>query len=277
MKNKIVNKIKEVLARLWFVINKPMVGVLPGQIAFFLVLSIFPILILIGLIGSTFDISIGTILDFFKGALPKEIIELLANFLDGKGFDTNIGFSMISGFLIASNGAHSIIMASNTLYGFPNDSYIKRRIKALFIIILLMLLFFLTFFVLAFGNIILKIIFEVLDMSDYLSLIYHLFIYFKWPVVMFFMFFVIKLIYTIAPDWNVLSQQTTRGAWFTTIGWIVATFIYSCYVNYFTSYDIFYGSLSSIVVMMIWIYVLSYILVVGIAINVSDYEINHRD
>mgnify|MGYP003295219685 CR=1 FL=1 len=46
---------------------------------------------------------------------------------------------MIIGFFLASNGADAIILASNNLYGFPNSDYLKRRIKAIFIIILIAL------------------------------------------------------------------------------------------------------------------------------------------
>ena len=61
---------------------------------------------------------------------------------------------------------------------------------------------------------------------------------------------------------------------FTTLAWSLVTAFYSYYVSHFTNYDIFYGSLSGIVVLMMWIYILSYILVVGIAINTEVYKVN---
>ena len=89
---------------------------------------------------------------------------------------------------------------------------------------------------------------------------------------MFIMYFNIKLIYAVAPDWKILSKYTTKGAIFTNIGWVLATLIYSYYASHFSNYDLFYGSLSNIVALMIWIYALSYILVIGIAINVNEYK-----
>ena len=59
---------------------------------------------------------------------------------------------------------------------------------------------------------------------------------------------------------------------FTTISWTISTAIFSYYVSHFSHYDIFYGSLSSVVVLMIWIYFISYILVIGISINVKEYH-----
>ena len=68
-----------------------------------------------------------------------------------------------------------------------------------------------------------------------------------------------------------------RGAIFTTLGWILVTAIYSYYVAHFSKYDIFYGSLSNIIILMMWIYILSYILVLGIAINSNYYEMAKTD
>lgn len=267
-----MKKVKEVISKLWGIVTNPMVRILPGQIAFFLVLSIFPILILVGLIASFFSLSMDNVVNVITDALPLEVVELLVPLLEGKGFDTNVGISMITGFIIASNGAHSIILASNTLYGFPHSDLIKRRVKSIFIIILMIILFLFTLIVLAFGDIILKEVLEMISSDSISRIIYQSFLYLRWPFAMLIMFISIKLIYTMAPDWKILSKYTTKGAAFTTLGWSIATMIYSYYANHFSNYDLFYGGLSNIVILMIWIYALSYILVVGIAINVNEYQ-----
>ena len=71
-------------------------------------------------------------------------------------------------------------------------------------------------------------------------------------------------------------MYTNKGAIFTTIGWSLATVVYSFYVTNFTNYNLFYGSLTNIIVMMIWIYLLSYILMFGMAINASSYKIEQE-
>ena len=123
-----MKRLKDSLKKLWDIVTNPMVRVLPGQIAFFLVLSVFPILILVGLIASFFSISMTTIVEAITEAFPKDVVNLMVPLLEGKGFDTNVGISMLTGFIIASNGAHSIILASNALYGFPHSDLIKSEI-----------------------------------------------------------------------------------------------------------------------------------------------------
>ena len=86
------------------------------------------------------------------------------------------------------------------------------------------------------------------------------------------MYLNIKLIYTIAPSKNIRSEETTYGAAFTTFCWILATLIFKFYLNHFARYDIIYGNLASIIIMMVWMYFLSYIFVLGMAINASRRE-----
>lgn len=265
-------KIKIISKKLYSIIRKPEMLILPANLAFFLVLSVIPIFILIGLVASTFSLSLDLVIDFIGENLPSQVTEILETFISGKGIDLNVGFFTITAFILASNGPHSIIVTSNTLYNFEQGSYLNRRIKALILTILLVSLFIFIIVVLAFGNNILKAIFEIGILKNLSNFAYSLFVYLKWPIAFFIIFFSIKLIYTIAPDKNVPSKYVNKGAIFTTLGWILATAIYSYYVSHFSKYDIFYGSLSNIIILMMYIYFLSYILVLGIAINSNSYE-----
>lgn len=267
-----MNFTKRYLKKLIKIIKKPEMKVLPGNIAFFLVLSIFPIITLCGFLATFFNVSIDSVIGFMNSALPSEVNNILIPYMSGSGMDIHIGFSIITGYIVASNGAHSIIISCNTLYGFEHSSYFRRRIKALFITILLVTLFVFTLLVLAFGNYILKFLLSFDFFGNLSNSFYYLFLLLKWPLAIIFIFFMIKLIFTIAPDSLIKSKITTRGAFFTSISWIVSTFIYSYYVMHFSNYDIFYGSLSNIIVMMMWIYILSCSLVIGIAISVQDYN-----
>lgn len=272
-----MDKIKRYIKNLFEIISIPSMSYLPGNLAFYLMLSIFPILTLLGVVASSFSIDINSVSNVLDMALPTDVADILNSFIIGKGFDTNIGIFMIIGFYLASNGADAIILASNNLYGFPNRDYVKRRIKAIFIIILIILLFIFMLGFLAFGNHILSFILNLISDRYIVSIISNLFKILKWPFSIFVIYFNIKLIYTIAPDWKILGKHTTKGAIFTTVGWILAIQIYSYWVNNFSNYGIFYGSLSNIVVLMLLTYIISYILVIGIAINVRCYEYKLKD
>ena len=94
----------------------------------------------------------------------------------------------------------------------------------------------------------------------------------RWPLTFLMIFFSVKLIYVLAPSVKVKGSDTTIGAFITTIGWILFTLIFGYYIKYFSKYDIIYGGLSSITVLLIWIYALCFILVLGIVINTLKYN-----
>ncbi len=269
-----MNLTKRYIKKLIRIIKKSEMRILPGNIAFFMVLSIFPIITLCGFFASLFNVSLSTVLNLLNDLLPGQVYNLLFPYISGNGMDIHVGFSMLLGYIFASNGANSIIICSNTLYDIPHTGYFTRRIKALFLTIILVILFVFTLFVLAFGNSILKL---VLSFTSIGNSIYYLFLLLKWPVAIVFIFFMMKVIFTVSPDTTIKSSNTTKGAFFTSVSWIISTFIYSYYVQHFSHYDIFYGSLANIIIMMIWVYILAYTLVIGIAINTQSYRDDIKD
>ena len=76
----------------------------------------------------------------------------------------------------------------------------------------------------------------------------------------------------MAPDKEIERKTTNKGSIFTTVGWILATEIFAFYIERFTKYDVFYGSISNILVLLLWVYLLSYIYVIGMIINASVYK-----
>ena len=94
----------------------------------------------------------------------------------------------------------------------------------------------------------------------------------KWPITFIIIFLNIKLIYQIAPSKEIKSEETTIGAFITTLGWVVFTAFFGYYIKYFGRYDLVYGGLSSIIILLIWVYTLCFILILGIVINTMKYN-----
>ncbi len=267
---------KNFFKKIWNIFMRPEMMILPGQIAFFIVLAIFPMLTLIGYIGSNISLFSNGFLSIMNNIIPSEILDVLLPFITESHITGNVAFFLIVGFYMISNGTNSLIVASNELFGLKHDYFIKRRIKAFFMIILLMGLFIFTVLVLAYGNIIVGQIIHLEIFEDVSDKLYKIFVLLKWPVAFICIFWTLKLFYAIAPDSQIPSRYMNKGALFTTVCWIVGTAIYSLYISNFHNYTMFYGGISTIIAMMIWIYFLSYILVMGIAINSTDYNMTQK-
>jgi membrane protein len=267
-------KMRRFIRRILFTIGRPEMAILPGQLAFFFVLSLVPIVSLIGVLASVFNVSADKVFEFLNVSFSADVTNAINVVLQGKGFDSNIGLFLFSAFIIASNGMYSIVVASNILYGVENKNYIRLHIKAILLTLIVIGLIIFNLVVPAFGGQIINLIRNSSVSPDVIDRIYWMYNILKYPLSFIFIYFNIKLIYTVAPDIKIYSKDVTYGAVFTSLIWILATRIFSYYVGHFARYDVFYGSLSNIVALMFWVYILCYVLVLGMALNASKEELD---
>lgn len=260
---------KKTFKRLFKTIRRDEMRILPGQLAFFIVFSLIVIFTLIGLICSTYVTH--ELIDLIEDSLPLAVASILKSVLEPNSGDFNLIIFVICSLFIASNGCTAMIITSNALYHIKNDNIVKQQIKAIIMTLILILLILFTVLVPAFGEFIINLIKDHYKEGRLIETISLIFSYLKTPLSFILMFFGVKIIYTIAPDKNIASKYTTYGALFTTCGWIIATKIYSLYINNINTYNIFYGSLANIIIFLFWVYILAYIFTLGIALNNDRY------
>lgn len=256
--------------KVFSIIKRPEMRILPGQLAFFFVLSLIPLIALVGTIAASFNISVSSLEEAMKVALPVDISNTLLTYVSGKGLNFNIIIFFLSAFILASNGCHSMIITSNEIYKIECSQVLKRRMKAILMTFILVLLVVFLLIVPVYGDSILSLALSYTRNDPRVMFLGTIYQILKYPVSIILIYLNIKLLYTIAPDKSIKAHTTTYGAIFTTITWVIATEIYSFYVATFANYDIFYGSISSIIILLVWVYLLSYIFVLGMAINAGD-------
>lgn len=267
----LVEKSKTFMKRVLEIIKKPEMRILPGQLAFFLLLSIIPLFAIIAVVAAKFSLSIESLIQVINQNLPKEVADFIIQIIGGKSISMNIVIFCVSGFILASNGPHSMIISSNILYKVKDKDFLTRRIKAILMTIILVILFLFVLAVPAFGDKIVNIIVSLIasdKIGKAISIGYNIL---KYPTSILIIFFFIKLLYTMAPDTTIKSKDTTTGAFVTTIGWIISTEVYSFYVSSFAKYNLLYGSVANLIILFLWIYLLSYIFVLGMALNASSH------
>lgn len=264
------NRIKRGIKNFFRIIRRPEMEILPGHLAFSFVLSIVPTLTILSFVASTLHVSLDFIMDFIAKAFSPDFANMLLGADMVVQADFNFFVTLIVGYYIASNGAASIIVSSNTIYGIENSSFFKRRIKSFIMTLFIILLFVFLLIFGVFGNKIIEML-QIMDISQSIITNITLFIsVFKGPISWFIIFLFVKIIFTMAPDKKISSHEVNKGAIFTSVGFVLITYVYSIYVTGFAKYNVFYGNLASIVVLMIWFYLLSYIFTIGLALNYRE-------
>lgn len=265
-----MERVRKVFKNIIEVIKKPEMRVLPGQLAFFFVISLIPLIALIGAIAAKFSISIETVKESIMGVIPSGVADVLLSAINGERLNFNIIVFFFSAFILASNGPHSMIITSNEIYKIKSRDIVSRRIKAIMMTVVLVSLLLFLLVVPVFGNSIFGILKEYSKNQTAVDALYTVYKILKYPISIVLVYLNIKLLYVLAPDKKIESNSTTQGAIFTTISWIIATEIYSIYVGKFSKYNIFYGSISNILILLLWVYILSYIFVLGMAFNAGN-------
>lgn len=261
---------KSFFNRFWDAFWRPEMLILPGQLAFFLFLSLVPTITLIGYACSYLNLSNELVQSFLSNILSEDISNLVAPILIATKITPTFFISLGVGYFTASQGMSSIIVASNTIYGIKDSGFFKRRLKAIIMELFIVILFLFILVVPLLGN-------SIIDLLHYFNLdiqtteiIIKTLNFLRGPFSWLVIFVFIKIIYTMAPDKKIPSRNVNGGAFFTTIGWIVTTSIYSYYIRGFANYSVFYGALANIVILMLWVYFLSYIFVIGMAMNYHE-------
>lgn len=274
------SKLQKYSNKKWFIfldnliynIKNDEVTAIGAQLTYYLILSIFPFLIFfLNIVGHT-SINIEDLLDDLFIVLPTETQVLLNGVIEeisATSSDTLLSLSIILALWSGSLGITAIIKAINKAYNIKKKrNYIKLKILSLLFTIALVVLLMVVLLTLVFGEVIGNAIFTYIGA---INIFYRLWEDFRKLVALLSMVVIFALLYkySITPKERIKVKlvHTLPGAIFTTIGWIIASSIFSYYVNNFANYSKTYGSLGGVIVLLVWLYITSIMIVLGGEIN----------
>ena len=250
-------------------LNRDHVNAYAAQASFFIMIAIFPLLmLLLTLIRYT---------PVTEVDLLKSVIAVTPNYLDplmeqiiGEMYSQSsfaiISITAATTLWSASNGILAIIRGLNSVFGREEErNFIIVRLICSFYTIVLLVLIVLALGFMVFGNSVLRLFNEKIpflyDLAEYIIDLRIMYI----PI---FFTFAFVYVYRIVPNKHFRFIDYIPGALFTSLGWIISSYGYSLYIDYFASATYIYGSLTTVVIMMLWLYMCMYILFMGAEINI---------
>ncbi len=260
------------LHELFYRIKDDEVTAIGAQLTYYLILSIFPFLIFFLNLLSYTSITQDEVLDNFIIMLPIEVQILIKNVVAeivSSSSDTLLSLGIILTLWTGSLGISAIIRAVNKAYDVEKKRpYWRIKGLAIFFTIALAFLLILVLSMLVFGEVIGKKLFSrfgALYVFSHIWQLLRLIIPFVSMVIIF------ALLYKLSPTpeegLDIKFRHTLPGAIFTSIGWIIASIIFSHYVNNFGKYANTYGSLGGIIILLVWLYITSIMIILGGEIN----------
>lgn len=140
---------------------------------------------------------------------------------------------------------------------------------SLFVILSSVLLFF--------GDALIEFAFKHIHLAPFEGPIRGLYWLVRWVLIFLFFNVGIQIVYFALPTRRLPWKTISAGSALATLGWIFGSRGFALYVNHYANYQKFYGSLSALVVLMIWFYISSFVLLVGGEIDSEIYLIRQGE
>jgi membrane protein len=241
-----------------------------SQLAYSLLLSFFPFLILLMTLIGHSSIRSEEVLIALSTILPNDIMKLITStvveVVETRRSDL-LSISMITTIWTASNGFNAVIRGLNRAYDEKEKRpYWKVQLTALLCTIGLVLIIITALALLVFGELGVRLLVKKLNFAPSVEFIIDLGRYSAGLIVMILVF---TAVYRYTPSKRLNWHETIPGAVFTTAGWTLVSIGFSYYVNNFGSYSKIYGSIGAVIALMSWLFISSVIVLIGGEINAT--------
>ncbi|MGD0582424.1 MAG: YihY/virulence factor BrkB family protein [Bacteroidales bacterium] len=177
-------------------------------------------------------------------------------------------FMFIATIIFSTNGIHATINAFVvSSHRFRSRTWIHQRKISLVLLLVVFLLIAFAGLLLIFG----KMLMTRMVALHYIkkNIVYYLLMVLKWVVIGMLIFLAISFLYWLAPAKKSDYRFISAGSTMATFLFILTSLGFSAYVNHFGQYNQLYGSIGTLIVIMIWLYLNSIALLIGFELNVS--------
>jgi membrane protein len=256
------------------------VPMLAGGVAFFAFLAVFPALIaavtLYGLIADPAEVA--RQVESLAGALPQETRPLIADQLNSvvSGSDSALGVGLVVSLLAAlwsaSSGTGNLVQAVNLAYDEDETrGFLKLRALALLLTLGAIVFVLVTLTLVA----VVPAVLDALPLGTAGRVIAQVV---RWLLLVAVVIGALAVVYRVAPDRDAPRfRWVSVGALVAAVLWLIGSGAFSLYVNNFGSYNKTYGALAGVVVLMLWLYLTSYIVLLGAEINAESERQTRQD
>lgn len=246
------------------------VPALGAQLTYYLILAFFPFLIFLLTLLSYTPITSEEALNDLSRFLPadayKVVKEVLRQTLDSSR-QTLLSLGALFTIWASSNGINAVIRGINKAYD-ENETRPFWKVRGMSIIftIGLAIVIILAFVLLVLGKLLGQTLVTYLGYSELFVKSWQLY---RFLLPLGVMLVVFMFFYRYAPNKKIRFRETIPGAVFSSLGWVVTSWAFSFYVNQFANLARTYGSIGGIIILLLWLYLSSMVILIGGEINAT--------
>ena len=245
-----------------------------NSVAFSFFLSIFPFIIFVLPLLSYTPLAETAITQFeesMDGVFPSSAKQYLLGIVSDIRSEGSFGLQG-TGFLLsiffASSGMLTLMYGFDKSYdqSFKSRGYLKKRLIAVVLTILFAAIVFASLVLIVLGGQLLSYLANTFDLTTSTSLLISLL---KWIMIVFLFYSVITFIYRYGPSTYRPLRWINIGATLATLLSISFSVGFSYFINHFGRYNEIYGTVSALIVLLIWLQLNAFIVLAGFELNTS--------
>jgi membrane protein len=263
---------KEFARELWARLGQDRVTGQAAQLAFYFLLSAFPLLLaltaLVGLFLKSDYLLLDSLQNYLRTVAPASVSGVLMDTVQETARASNAGivsFGLLFTLWAASRAMNALIASLNIIYAVKEArKWWKRRLMALGLTVGFMFLILAAFLFLIYGPLLAMWLASRLgfDSLPWLSAAL------EWGVGLSFVLIAFNLLYKYAPNvkrshWNWLMPGTVAGV----VLWLLSSVSFKIYLGYFDRYSVTYGSLGAVIILLVWFYITGLAVLMGAELN----------
>ena len=264
-------RIKEQIIKIAAIIKSHQTGAHAAQAAYFFVLSLIPIFLLLLTMVRYTDVTMNDVFNAVLPVFPDSVSWLIKSIVIQvySKSDGVIPLTVIVALWSAGKGVLSVTSGLNCIYSnIETRNYFYLRIRASIYTVLFLLAIMLSLIISVFGNSISMMVYEYVP---FLSKVVDFIMRIRTFVALVVLTLFWDLVYKFLPNREYGAKTTMRrqlpGAVFTACGWQMISFFFSVYLDIFTGFSDMYGGMATLILIMLWLYVCMYIILLGGEIN----------
>ena len=248
-----------------------------AELAYFLVLTFFPILICVSAFVSKLNQEMTSLLEEASYVLPQEVFLIFQDYLgyiDTHQSDAMLVAGVLMSAVFASAAVRGLMNVMHEIYGRATFQGVRQLVASFVFSILLLITIYLSITVVVTGNWFFHMLGQLLKLDDLVAQ-FGTWQWVKYLLLTALVFLFILLLYRFASPLSRPRPPVIPGSLVAAVALTISSMVFSYFMENSTKYSLVYGSLTSMIILLVWLYLCGNILIVGSLVNCAIYRRKH--
>ena len=240
------------------------VGRNAAALSYYLLFAIFPLLVLISLLVGLLHVDIASTTALLSRMIPADVVGVIESYLQYVSALRSpriLWFCMVFSIWFPMRAINSLTFSIRRAYGRPApENQLRNEFFLLIAALVLILVISFSLLLIVIGRRVLELAARFVTLSGTFITLWN---YGRFAVLFFIIFCGVAAVYPLALGRRMPWQDVVPGVLISVFGGTLLSAVFSYYVEHFGKYSILYGSIATVIVVLLWLYMTSNILILG--------------